>query len=371
MSKRGAKKPVEIEITLEQLQAFGNQLGLERGPLSPIVGADPEAQADPVTDPNLVGKRGNPLPRVVSAFQILAKPEIAAGVICIAPETMLDVAIFSRSQNDEQHSAALYKGQETLWLHSPAPKNEILGLLHSALDAATFAETPIEFDARTSTGGAWVLWSMMDLLRPVGGEAPKGSEKGFSTKQILEKMSASFEALRNLAAYYRQALELAIPKKGEVDAWCAELIKQGFLEKAKTKWKVTLLLRAIVEDIFPLRSHVHFKMSAQAPAGGIGSVRFWGLQGDSGTCLLWHTLPQETQMLSTGTRNLMGILHKMIEQPTFVFSTEETLLNLPDSESIPNELPPAPETLGQGAARPSGLPDPPERLYPSSPPEKL
>ena len=368
MSKRGAKKPIEIEITLEQLQAFGQQLGLERGPLSPILEAKPDVPAEPVTDRNLVTKSGKPLRKVIPAFDVLAKPEIASGVIMIAPDTVIDVAFYSRTQDGEQHSTALYKGQEALWLHSPAPKGDILALLHNALDAASFTETPIELDARISNGAAWVLWSAMDLLRPDDGEAPGEAESGFSTKQILEAMAAPVQGLWNLAAYYRHALELSAPAEGEVDGWCEELAELGHLEKSKAKWKAAILLRAFIEDLFPLRSHVHFKMSAQRPAGGIGSVRFWGLQGDSGTCLLWHALPQETQMLSTGTWNLMAILHKMIDQPGFVFTPEEGILDLADSDEAP---PPVPETLPQDAGRPAGFPDPPERLIPSAPPEKL
>ena len=368
MSKRSRTKPVDIEITFEQLQSFGNQLGLEFGPLSPIVEARLEGPPEPVTDTNLVNKRGKPLPSVVSAFMIMAKPEVASSLVLIAPDSVVDVAIFYRSQNSEEHSAALHKGEQTLKLLSPAHKNEILARIHNGLDAAAFAETPIELDARASTGGGWVLWSLMDLLRPTDGEVPKAAEKGFSTKQILESMEAPVQGVWNLAAYYRHALELSLPTKAEVNGWCEELAIKGFLEKSKTRWKAAILLRAVAEDLFPLRSHLHFKMSAQAPEGGIGSLRFWGLQGDSGTCLLWHALPDETQMLSTSTMNVMGILRKMIDQPAFVFSSEADILDLP---TAPDDITLASETLIQVLARPAGLPGPPERLFPSAPPEKL
>jgi hypothetical protein len=359
-------KAIEIEVSLEELQSVGQQLGLERGPLSPILEAKPDRQTEPVSNTALVTKTGKPLKSVIPVFEILAKPEIASGVIMIAPETIIDVALFSRAVNGEQVSVALYKGQAGLWLHCPAPKSDILGMLYEALNAASFQETPIELDARTSPGAAWVLWSMMDLLRPVDGAIPKEAEKGFTTKQIQDRMNAEIEGLWNLAAYYQQALELPEAKKGEPNAWCAELAEKGFLEKARAKWKPTILLRAIVEDLFPLRSHVHFKMSAQAPAGGIGSMRFWGLQGESGTCLLWHTLPGETQMLSTGTWNLMAILQRMVEQPEFVFAPEEGMLDLAATQEP--EAEPVPDALAQ---RPEDLPEPPERLFPSAPPERL
>ena len=127
-------------------------------------------------------------------------------------------------------------------------------------------------------------------------------------------MEAPVQGVWNLAAYYRHALELSPPSKAEVEGWCEELILKGYIGKTKTRWTATMLLRAVAEDLFPLRSQLQFTMSAQAPGGGIGTLRFWGLQGDSGTCLLWFALPDETQMLSTSTLKLMGILRKMIEQ---------------------------------------------------------
>jgi hypothetical protein len=324
MPKRALRKPVEIEITLEQLQSFGRQLGIKPGPLSPILTADPGLPPEDISDPNLVSKRGEPFPHVVSAFHVLARPEIAAGLICIAPGTILDISIFSRYQNREEHSVALYKGQHGLWLHSPAPKKRVLAMLHESLNIEAPEEAPVSLDAVTFTGEGWVLWSMMDLLYPIGKNGQEETEDAFTTKQILEKMAAPVEGLWNLAAYYRDGLELTVPKAETANRWCADLTKQGFLERSDTKkWKASWLLKSVVRGMFPLRAHVHFKLAAQAPAGGLGSVRFWGLQGKSGNCLIWYAHPEQTQFLSASTGNLMDILQRMIEHPEFVFGPGE------------------------------------------------
>jgi len=366
MSKRGTAKPIGIEISLEDLHSLGQQLDLERGPLSPLLEAKTGAKPEPVVNSNLVSKKGKVLKSVLPVFEVLAKPEIALSVILIAPETIIDVALFSRADNGEGQSVALYKGQEKLWLHSPAPKGDILGMLFKALGSDHFRETSIELDTRTSHGAAWVLWSLMDLMRPIDGVIPGEAQTGFSSKQILDLMNAEVAGLWNLAAHYRHALELPAPKKDELEGWCTELVEKAYLEKSRNRWKPALLLRSTVENLFPLRSLVHFKMSAQAPSVGIGSMRFWGLQAESGTCLLWHTLTEETQLLSTGTWNLMAILQKLIDQPEFVMAPE-TIQDLAAS----NPFPSSPEKLDSESVRPGGLPDPPEHLLPGAPPETL
>lgn len=329
MVKRVRTHLAEIEITLEELQSFGRQLGIKPGPLSPILESDPGLAPERIDNLDMVNKRGEPLSNVVLAFNILAKPEIAAGLICIAPDTMLDVSFFSRFQDHEEHSVALYKGQKGLWLHSPAPKKNILTVLQETLAVDVDQEATINLDAATSIGAGWVFWAVMDLLRPAEGETQIDREITFSTKQILEKLAAPVQGLWNLAAYYREALELRVPKVREVNQWCTELVDQGFIFRSDSEWETSWLLTSIANDIFPLRSHVHFKMTAQAPIGGLGSVRLWGLQGQSGHCLLWYPLPDKVQFLSSDSGNLMDILAKLITQPEFVFTPGELLREQP------------------------------------------
>jgi hypothetical protein len=330
MARRVRKHLAEIELTLEELQSFGRQLGIKPGPLSPILESDPGLPPERIDNLDMVNKRGEPLSNVVLAFNILAKPEIAAGLICIAPDTMLDVSFFSRFQDREEHSVALYKGQKGLWLHSPAPKKNILTVLQEALAVDADEEALIDLDATTSIGEGWVLWAMMDLLRPIEDKTPVDSERTFSTKQILEKLAAPVQGLWNLAAYYREALELRVPKVREINRWCTDLVEQGFLFRIDAEWEASWLLTSIISDIFPLRSHVHFKMTAQAPIGGLGSIRLWGLQGQSGHCMLWYPLPDKVQFLSSDSGNLVDILAKLIVRPEFVFTPGEVLPDQPE-----------------------------------------
>jgi hypothetical protein len=355
MAKRVRKHLAEIDITLEELQSFGRQLGIKSGPLSPILESDPGLPPVRIDNLDMVNKRGEPLSNVVLAFNILAKPEIAAGLICIAPETMLDVSFFSRYQDGEEHSVALYKGQKGLRLQSPAPKKNILTVLQDALAVDADEEASIELDATTSIGEAWVLWAVMDLLRPIEGEIPVDPEITFTTKQILEKLADPVQGMWNLAAYYREALELRVPKLREVNRWCGELTDQGFLFRVDSQWEASWLLTSIISEIFPLRSHVHFKMTAQAPIGGLGSVRLWGLQGQSGQCMVWYPLPDKIQFLSSDSGNLLDILAKLILQSEFVFTA---------GELRPDQLDPVPRSsFAAATAAPAGSTRKPGRIF--------
>jgi len=318
----------DTHLTLAQLQALGAQIQIPLGQLSPLIGAEKVAPGR-ITNPDLVDERGDLKVELTPAFSVLADPWAVTALTCINPATTMDVAFYFPGDPAAAPSVALANDQGDLRLQVPAPQVEYLMMLSAYLGECE--KQPLNIRLDLSLMEAWVWWAMVDHLKP----SPDDNTV-VSFDQICATLAEPMQSLLWFAAYFREALNLAIPAQAEVRKACENMAAAGFIEKVDSGYTAGKDLLGMAGILGQLKAHLYLKSSILM-GDEIGTGKMWYLQGRSGLGLFWYDDGGKVQLKSVSPGEILAVAEQVLFDPVHMFGVPEDLQDNPLPTFIPRE----------------------------------
>jgi hypothetical protein len=180
-----------------------------------------------------------------------------------------------------------------------------------------------------------LFWSFFDLLREAmdGDDLPQGIS--FELEAIMTVLGRPFEALDNLGAYFRQALNLGIPLKKDVQAALRTLAGMGLIENVASKYKPGPFLRGQVIEFSDVGAHLTLKTSVRSLNGGLVTMHNFIFQGKSGNGLLWFNNNGTINLLVLSPTQIINLVTKVIYEPFHFFENNSEKSTAPAGRRRP------------------------------------
>jgi hypothetical protein len=293
-----------VTLSVEQFHSIGNSLELEIGLLSPYSKGE---DIDRVTNPDLVTKEGTLHEHLRPAFYTLLDPFSATNITILRPDTVLDMAFYLPGNPRQLPPASIITKEGELNIQTPAPFSEtMLGILE-AMQPATNDE--ISLETELSLTAAWVFFAVIDWLRNYDDE-----KSLLDINYIQGVMKRPMVSLAYLAAYYREALDLANASKAEIEKACQELVNANLLIQGKNDYSPTVITSALGNALDSFQAHL-FLMNKTKVNGDLYEMVFRCIQNQVGLCLLWYEVDNRVQIMSASIDQVLHLVEQLSVNP--------------------------------------------------------
>jgi len=333
---------IDTHISIQQWIALSGQLDVRLGALTPLFSAEKIAG---FTHPETTVVPGAPLPDLSTFFNQLANPQAVNGLSFILRDCVIDLAVFYPADSYLTSVISLSEENDTLRLQCPAPIDEVLDVLQSQLGEAKSEASPVELEIPVLP--AWLCWAFIDLQREAMAGDGSLQDLSFQLDAIMAVLGRPFELLDNLGAYYRQALDLDIPMKKDVQSALRMLTGKGLIESTPAGFKPGSLLCEQALELSDLGAHMMLKTSALLPDGSVGTLRNFIFQGKSGNGLLWFNNNGTVSFLGLSPAQIIYLVEKVMKEPLQFFGQAPGRGPSSEKSAAPKgpRRPPPPERL--------------------------
>jgi hypothetical protein len=296
----------------------------------------------------------------------LADPHAANGLTFVLPDQIVDMAVYYSRAGALDKTISLTDDGESLRLQSPAPVHDILKLLQIQLLMATQNASPVMVEMPIVP--AWLCWAFIDLLREASRAGDETADGGYEPETVMGVLGRPFQHFSNLAAYFREALELPLPLNAEVLAALNQLAGAGLVTQTVVGYQPGDFLREQAVEFSDVQAHLLIRTNALLVNGNPASMRNWIFQGKSGNGLLWHEVAGNVAFITLSRSQIITFVGSLLMDPLHFFAPSQQ--RPAPAHSIPQkpsstltEMTP-PEKLGQTKppAKTSRRLPPPEKL---------
>jgi hypothetical protein len=343
---QGEGAPVDIRLSLSQWVALNCRLNAPRGPLTPLSFEFEDPSVTPALDVKKSLPAGGVLKKTLPLLESLADPRAVNGLTFALPGQIVDTSIYHVRSGEHRKTIAITGDGGSLRVQSPAPIEELLALLQSRILQASGPASSATLELPILP--AWLCWAFIDLVRESAraGEAPEVAT--WDLAALTGVLERPFRFLTNLAAYFREALELSLPSKPEVQAALRQLTDGGVITHRHGKYAAGEFICQLADELGDLQAHLLFRTTALMPDGRAASMRNWIFQGRSGNGLLWQQANGRVSLVNLSRDGIITLAAALIRHPRLFFIPPQERPASP--EKLPpvaaKRRPPAPESLG-------------------------
>lgn len=344
MDNKTPSKFVEIEIQPADLAVLAGACSLPLGALSPLprpgTGSPQRGYRPAVFD-----AVGTLQEEVYELLPLLAAPEAAVGLAAVMPQGTLDLMIYHR----EQHSAALTRAEQKLWLQTPAPLPPLLARLEEGLVQAQGALPHHDLDL--TIPAAFALWASLDVLRHADPAAPTAR---ITIAALRQAMDLPLHGTENLAAYYRDCLLLPLPGEEELQQACMSLVEMEWIGRIGNDYLPGENLLALAQALGAIPWHVLARLGIVLPNQEAAGIQVRLMQSASGLGLGWYEFEDRVHLWTLDASGLMNLLQNILSDPGAFFPRRAL------AAAAAAAAAPAPAARPQSAAVPLQEPTPVE-----------
>ncbi len=250
-------------------------------------------------------------------LESLADPVAVNGLTFTLPSQIIDMSVYYGPSRAPHKTISITDDGASLRLQSPAPVEQLLALLQSHLPKSNTPASAATLELPILP--AWLCWAFVDLLRETARAGDALDDVAYDEDAIAGALERPFQLFTNLAAYFREALELSLPSKPEMQDALRQLIEARVITRAHSKFAAGGFLSQLAHDLGDVRAHLLFRTTARLPDLRTASMRNWIFQGSSGNGLLWHQAHGRVSMLNTSKSRILSLAAALLRRPALFF----------------------------------------------------
>jgi hypothetical protein len=156
----------------------------------------------------------------------------------------------------------------------------------------------------------------------------------YGLETMMAVLGRPFQLFSNLAAYFRRALDLALPSNADVLDALDQLVKAGLVTKTNEGCQPGDFLRQQAVEFSDLQAHLLIRTNALLANGSPASMRNWIFQGKSGNGLLWHEVKGNVRFIGLSRGRIIAFVESLVKEPLHFFAEPE------HKPAPPESLPP-------------------------------
>ena len=346
-------------ITKEELLYLGQKMNGQASPISPFFNLQAEDGTQRMPSAALVNADGSLRQEIAPVFQTLHSAQ-SFGLVAYTGNTASFEASIYYPPAGQLPPASLLVAESGLKLQSPPKVSGWVTSLGQYIGESLVSAVEVEMECTHQE--AQVFLGAVDIARRkvMHAMADTGALETIAVQaaevaQILREENAQW-----ISAFFTAALELPALTDERVQANLQSLAQKGLVRFEGENLLLSDTAEQITMAFLTLNGHLRLHASTLDSAKNIQHAGIFGVQGQSGTALLWTVEENSVDIFSASPAQTMLLISSMLEAPANVFTDQ------PFSTPVKSQV--QPQAKQTGSYTPPAAPQ--QYQMPAKPPKK-